>query len=81
MADLARRFLSTPATEASVERVWSIAGKILTDERRNLTHDMFSDLIFINQNWAHHTARVAATTAPPGASAGPVAAASAPASS
>ena len=47
---LASYYLSTPASSAPVERIFSVAGKIFRPERCCLSDERFEQLIFINCN-------------------------------
>ena len=47
LANLANKLLSTPATSASVERLFSIAGKVFRPERCSLKDDTFEKLMMI----------------------------------
>lgn len=50
LANMACQYLQIPASSASVERVFSIAGKIFRPDRCNLSDDMFEQLVFIACN-------------------------------
>ncbi len=47
MASLAMTVLGVPASSAAVERLFSIAGDIITDDRNRLGADLASKLIFL----------------------------------
>ena len=50
LAKLAKKYLSPPPTSTDVERLFSIAGSILTDERNRLLPDNLDKLLFLKQN-------------------------------
>ena len=50
LAKLANKLLSTPATSAPVERLFSIAGKVFRPERCSLKDDTFEKLMMIKCN-------------------------------
>ena len=51
MAKLACYYLTPPPTSTDVERLFSIAGNILTDSRNRLTPENLEKLLFIRQNY------------------------------
>ena len=51
LARLARRYLCIPATSASVERLFSVAGLVLTQLRSRLKSDIADDLITLRTSW------------------------------
>lgn len=51
LARLARRILATPASSASSERLFSAAGKTISDQRTNLSSTRAEQLLFIQQNY------------------------------
>jgi hypothetical protein len=50
LAILAKKYLATPASSASVERIFSISGHIFSVKRRRLHHKYFSELVFLKLN-------------------------------
>ena len=50
MSKLACYYLTPPPTSTDVERLFSIAGNILTDSRNRLTPENLEKLLFIRQN-------------------------------
>jgi len=51
IAELARRFLSIPATSAPAERIFSLSGQIISERRRShLDADVVDKLIFLKVN-------------------------------
>jgi len=50
IAELARRFLSIPATSAPAERIFSLSGQIISDRRCHLDSDIVDKLIFLKVN-------------------------------
>ena len=53
LAMLAKDVLGVPSSSAPVERLFSIAGKVFTPERCQLTDKRFEQLMFIRCNHAH----------------------------
>ena len=51
MASLAMTVLGVPASSAAVERLFSIAGDVITDDRNRLSADLASKLIFLRATW------------------------------
>ena len=47
-----RRLAGMCATEATCERVFSAAGRIMTEERTRLSHDNIEMLLFCEQNYS-----------------------------
>ena len=43
--------LAIPASSASVERVFSLAGGVISDDRSRLKPDLASKLIFLRASW------------------------------
>jgi hypothetical protein len=50
IAKVAQKYLSVPATEASSERVFSVASNIITKRRNRLTPEHSEDLIFCHES-------------------------------
>ena len=50
LQQLAKRYLSVPATSAPIERVFSTAGKILKQDRNRLLPQNFERLLFLKVN-------------------------------
>lgn len=50
LALMARQFLSVPATSASAERLFSLAGANYSDHRKNMTDEHLADLLFAKIN-------------------------------
>ena len=50
LAKLARRYLCVPATSVSAERIFSIAGLVISNKRSNLTPENADMLIFLSKN-------------------------------
>lgn len=50
VALMARQFLSAPATSASAERLFSLAGANFSDHRKNMTDAHLADLLFAKIN-------------------------------
>ena len=50
LARLARRYLAIPATNASVERLFSDAGNVYSEKRKALDPDTASMVIFLYSN-------------------------------
>jgi len=50
LADTAMKVLDVPATSASVERLFSIAGHIYQAKRRRMTSNFFSEYVFCKLN-------------------------------
>ena len=44
------KYLAIPATSASSERAFSVAGNIVTLRRCRLSHDVIEDLHFLHEN-------------------------------
>lgn len=51
MANLAKIILATPATSAPAERIFSLAGDIVTKKRSNLSSFKLNYIIFIHENY------------------------------
>jgi hypothetical protein len=49
MARLARRYLAMPATSASVERLFSVAGQVVTAKRARLDPTTVTLLVFLHE--------------------------------
>lgn len=49
LSQLARRYLAMPATSASVERLFSVAGQIVTAKRANLHPSTVTLLVFLHE--------------------------------
>jgi len=47
---LARQYLATPATSASSERVFSSAGRTITDLRSRLSSQTLADFLYVHYN-------------------------------
>jgi len=52
LARFARSILCIPASSASSERLFSVAGKVISDQRTNISASRAQELIYINQNYA-----------------------------
>lgn len=50
LALMARQYLSVPATSASAERLFSLAGANFSDHRKNMTDEHLADLLFAKIN-------------------------------
>lgn len=50
LAQMARKYLSIPATSAPSERIWSRASNVLTIKRAKLDDAIASDIMFIKEN-------------------------------
>jgi hypothetical protein len=50
LARMARQFLGTPATSASAERLFSIAGRIYDDLRHSLSSEMLQEIMWARIN-------------------------------
>ena len=50
LAILAKKYLSMPASSASVERIFSISSHIFSVKQRRLHHKYFSELVFPKLN-------------------------------
>ena len=50
---LARKYLALPATAASSEQAFSIAGLILSAKQASLDPSTVTDLHFLRENWEH----------------------------
>ena len=50
MAQLAKKYLNIPATQASSERLFSLAGNILTDDRGLLLDEHVEEIAFLHEN-------------------------------
>ncbi len=48
---MARRILCIPATSASSERTFSVAGNISTTKRNRLACEVVQDAVFLNAMW------------------------------
>ena len=53
-----RAYLAVPATSAPVERLFSVAGSIISAKRARLTDGTASDLIVLHQSWATCAAKL-----------------------
>lgn len=51
LSQLARRILCIPATSAPSERVFSLAGLVITQLRASLSADNAAGMIFLHDNW------------------------------
>ena len=51
LSRFARAVLAVPATSAPVERLFSHAGKVITENRAKLSSDIASDLILLHDYW------------------------------
>ena len=49
LSQLARRYLAMPATSASVERLFSVAGQVVTAERARLHPSTVTLLVFLHE--------------------------------
>ena len=49
LSQLARRYLAMPATSASVERLFSVAGQIVTAKRASLHPSTVTLLVFLHE--------------------------------
>lgn len=50
MARLAQKYLCVPATAVPSERMWSVAGNVVSDWRTNLSPRSIEDLILLHGN-------------------------------
>ena len=50
LSEMARKYLGVPASSASVERMFSIAGHILSCKRRKMSTKLFCHLVFLKLN-------------------------------
>ena len=50
LAKLAKKYLTPPPTSTDVERLFSVAGLILSDERNRLLPENVDKLLFIKEN-------------------------------
>ena len=50
LARLAKKYLTPPATSTEVERLFSVAGNILSDERNSLKPENVDKLLFLKEN-------------------------------
>lgn len=50
LAKIAKKYLTPPPTETDVERLFSVAGNILTDERNRLLPENVDKLLFMKEN-------------------------------
>jgi hypothetical protein len=50
LSKMARKYLCVPACSANSERVWSLAGNIITKKRTRLTPELVHELIFLHKN-------------------------------
>ena len=53
-----RAYLAIPATSAPVERLFSVAGNVISAKRARLTDGAASDLIVLHQSWATCAAKL-----------------------
>jgi hypothetical protein len=51
LSALARRVLAIPATSAASERLFSVAGLVVTKKRNSLTGDSVSLLVWLHEAW------------------------------
>jgi hypothetical protein len=51
IAKFARKYLAIPASSASVERLFSVAGNIITEDRNRLKPENASSVIFLRATW------------------------------
>jgi hypothetical protein len=51
ISKVARKFLCSPVTSASSERVFSVAGRVIEKRRNRLTGLNAENLIFLHENW------------------------------
>ena len=49
LSQLARRYLAMPATSASVERLFSVAGQVVTAKRASLDPETVTLLVFLHE--------------------------------
>ena len=49
--EAARKVLAVPATSASPERMFSVAGHILNKQRANLSPDHMEELVYLHEVW------------------------------
>ena len=54
LAELAKNYLSVPASSACVERMFSIAGHIFSLKHRRLGIQVFMDLVWLKLNEAFY---------------------------
>jgi hypothetical protein len=52
LSKLARKYLAIPATSAPSERLFSVAGLTISEQRSTLRPDNAETLIFLKQNWS-----------------------------
>jgi len=50
LARLAKKYLAIQASSASPERLFSIAGNLITDRRSSLTPDHVKEIMFLKSN-------------------------------
>jgi hypothetical protein len=50
LAQLAKIYLGVPASSASVERIFSISGHILSSKRASMSVRLFANLVFLKLN-------------------------------
>jgi hypothetical protein len=50
LRQMARQYLSVPATSASCERVFSLAGRLFSDERQNMNEEKLEDRMWAKAN-------------------------------
>lgn len=51
LSKLARKYLAIPATSACSERLFSAAGRTISDERSSLHSDTARNLLYLRYNW------------------------------
>ena len=51
LAGVARSYLAVPVTSASLERMFSLGGRLVTDFKHNLNPENTSMLVFVSQNY------------------------------
>ena len=50
LAKLAKKYLGIPATSVPSERLFSVAGELVSSKRANLSDDKIDMILFLNKN-------------------------------